>query len=151
MCGGMEKKMKKAILTLLTAASVLLPQAALADGITVKIDGEILLSPIPAQIVNDRTVLPMRSVFEAFGANVTWEPENKIIFATKGSKFITMQIGNPKMSVQTVESDKNNVIELDTAPFIDSDYTLVPVRAVAEALDAQVDWDSETQTVNIKK
>ncbi len=38
---------------------------------------------------------------------------------------------------------------LDTAPFIENDYTLVPVRAVAEGLDAKVEWNEETKTVVI--
>ena len=71
------------------------------------------------------------------------------IFATKGNSLITLQIGTPTMSVQTTDSSANNIVTLDTAPYIDGDYTLVPVRAVAEALSAQVDWSDETQTVSI--
>ena len=121
------------------------------DGITVMLDNEILQAPIQAQIVNGRTMLPMRSVFEAFGANVTWAEADKMIFATKDDAFITLKIGVPKMSVQTIQSDSNNVIELDAAPYIDSDYTFVPVRAVAEALNAKVEWQEDSRTVSITR
>ena len=119
--------------------------------ITVKINGETLKTPIAAKIINDRTMLPMRSVFETLGANVEWAEADQLIFATKGNKLITLKIGYPKIVIQTTESDKSEVLELETAPFIDGDYTLVPVRAVAESLDAKVDWDGETNTVLITK
>lgn len=119
--------------------------------ITVKINGETLKTPIAAKIINDRTMLPMRSVFETLGANVEWAEADQLIFATKGNKLITLKIGYPKIVIQTTESNKSEVLELETAPFIDGDYTLVPVRAVAESLDAKVDWDGETNTVLITK
>ena len=119
--------------------------------ITVKINGETLKTPIAAKIINDRTMLPMRSVFETLGANVEWAEADQLIFATKGNKLITLKIGYPKIVIQTTESDKSEVLELETAPCIDGDYTLVPVRAVAESLDAKVDWDGETNTVLITK
>ena len=119
--------------------------------ITVKINGETLKTPIAAKIINDRTMLPMRSVFETLGANVEWAEADQLICATKGNKLITLKIGYPKIVIQTTESDKSEVLELETAPFIDGDYTLVPVRAVAESLDAKVDWDGETNTVLITK
>lgn len=119
--------------------------------ITVKINGETLKTPIAAKIINDRTMLPMRSVFETLGANVEWAEADQLIFATKGNKLITLKIGYPKIVIQTTESNKSEVLELETAPFIDGDYTLVPVRAVAESLDAKVDWDGETNTVLIIK
>lgn len=117
--------------------------------ITVTVDGNVLSTPIPAQIVNGRTMLPMRSIFEKIGADVSWAGADQLIFATKGNKFITLKIGVPKMSVQSTESADNQVTELDAAPFIDSDYTLVPVRAIAESLDADVQWNEETRTVAI--
>lgn len=119
--------------------------------ITVKINGETLKTPIAAKIINDRTMLPMRSVFETLGAKVEWAEADQLIFATKGNKLITLKIGYPKIVIQTTESEKSKVLELETAPFIEGDYTLVPVRAVAESLDAKVDWDGETNTVLITK
>lgn len=143
----------KKILSSMLFCAVLFGSCAFAwaDGITVNINGSKLETPVEAQIVNNRTVLPMRAVFEALGAKVEWIDADRLIFATKGNKFITLKIGIPQMSVQTTESVGNKIIELDTAPFIDSGYTLVPVRAAAEALDAGVEWIEETKTVEITK
>ena len=98
---------------------------------------------------NIHNMLPMRAMYETLGAQVTWKDADKIIFATKANKFITMKIGVPKVVVQTTDSSENTVIELDCEPFIDSGYTLIPVRAAAEALDARVDWSEDTRTANI--
>lgn len=143
--------MKKIITILALCIAVISSSAAFAEeqGITVSINGEKLETPIAVQIVNDRTMLPMRSIFEALGASVTWSEKNQIIFATKDADFIALKIGSPQLILQTTQSDESKIIELDAAPFISEDYTLVPVRAVAEALKARVDWEAETKTVKI--
>lgn len=141
--------MKKLISLLLVCISMLMPASAFADEITVLVNGEQLVTDVAPQIVNDRTMLPMRAIFEALGANVSWVEKDRLIFATKGEYMIVMQIDNNQMSVQTVTSDENTAISLDVAPFIYNSRTLVPVRAVAESLDAQVDWVAETRTVII--
>lgn len=63
------------------------------------------------------------------------------------ARVITLQIGNPMMSVDGVET------EIDpgrsTAPIIQNDRTFLPIRAVIEALGGTVEWDNETQSVII--
>ena len=143
--------MKKIIISLILCISVLFCVSVYAESenITVFVNGSVLETPIPAQLVNDRTMLPMRSVFESLGAKVTWFGEDRIIFAVKGDTFITLKIGVSEMSVQKIGSDENVSVSLDTAPYIDRDYTLVPVRAAAEALQAEVLWEAENRTVHI--
>ena len=143
--------MKKIISTLLVLGTVLSSSAAFAEGeeITVLINNEKLVTDVAPQLVNDRTMLPLRAIFEALDAQVTWIGEDQLIFATKDEYLITLQIGNYKMSVQTILSDENKAVELDAAPYIYNDRTLVPVRAIAEALNADVEWLGETKTVVI--
>ena len=43
------------------------------------------------------------------------------------------------------------VICEDVDPFIENDHTLVPMRAIFEALGASVDWDGDTRTVTVEK
>lgn len=143
--------MKKIITALLLCTQLLFAGTAFAEtaGVIVTVDGELLDAPIAPRVVNGRIMLPMRAVYETLGAQVTWKDADKIIFATKANKFITMKIGVPKVVVQTTDSSENAVIELDCEPFIDSGYTLIPVRAAAEALDARVDWSEDTRVANI--
>lgn len=142
------KKIISILVLCMTFSTAVFAEDAAGD-VKVFVNGIELKSD--AKIVNGRTVLPMRDVFEKLGAEVTWIEADKLIFAVKDDLFITMQIGTPKMSVQSIESDDNRVIALDAAPFIDGGYTMIPVRAVAEALNADVDWSDETRTVNITK
>ena len=58
---------------------------------------------------------------------------------------IKMQIGNHKITVD------GKPIILDQCPVYNErgDRTLVPLRAIAEAFGATVDWDEATKTVTI--
>lgn len=142
--------MRKYLLSLVLLLTLLSVNAhAEIKEVTVKVNDIKVESPVPAQIVNDRTMLPMRSIFERIGARVTWMESEKIIFATKDSLLITMQIDNTIMSVQQIENDEIIKIELDSPPFIVNGSTLVPVRAVAESLGYNVEWNSQTYTVDI--
>ena len=140
--------MRKILLALILIIS-LIPAIVQANEITVLVNGYELTSNISAQIVNNRTMLPMRAIFERIGARVIWMETEKIIFATKGDLLITMQINNNIMSVQRTNSDEVKTIELDSPPVIRDNSTIVPVRAVAESLGAYVGWDPQTQTVII--
>lgn len=145
----MKRKAFALVLSLLLVFSMGVP--SMANDVTVKINGEVLVTEVPAQIVNSRTVLPMRAVFEALGATVQWVEADRMIFATKDDSMIVMQIDVPKMTIDKASSEEKKVIELDLAPFIQDGRTLVPVRAAAEALDAKVEWDDTTRTVLITK
>lgn len=118
------------------------------NAITVMVNGTELVADVPAQIINDRTMLPMRAIFESLGAEVTWMAKDQRIFATKDTLIITMQIGNTELFVSDF-FDGDTSLVLDVVPQIADDRTLVPVRAVSEALGCRVDWDGETRTVTI--
>lgn len=112
-------------------------------GIKVKKDGKYLTFDQLPITVNDRTMVPLRKIFESIGAKVYWNETDQSITAIKGGKTIKMQIGNNTMTV----NEKN--ITLDVSPQIVGSRTLVPVRAIAESFDMTVDWDGYTNTVNI--
>ncbi|MDI6860708.1 MAG: stalk domain-containing protein [Caldisericia bacterium] len=99
-------------------------------------------------IQNGRTMVPLRFIAEAFGANVEWIPETKGINITLQLKSavhtIGLQVGNPTAIVD------GQVVTLDVAPVIVNGRTFVPLRFVAEAFGAKVDWNSLYQTVTIE-
>lgn len=68
-------------------------------------------------------------------------------FAADGNTTITLQIGNPVMTVngETAEIDPGR----GTTPIKDNERTMVPIRAIIEALGGEVEWDETTQTVTI--
>ncbi len=142
--------MKKLAAIILTGVMCLTGVSALADNeVKVYINSQELATDVPAQIINDRTMVPMRAIFEALQAQVTWIPAPaETIQATKNSLMIMMKIGSPSMFV-TDARDRNETVTLDVPPQIVNDRTLVPVRAVSEALDCKVEWDGDTRSVYI--
>lgn len=102
---------------------------------------------VEPQIINSRTMVPMRKIFEVFGAEVSWNGETREVTATTQNKSLKLQIDNTTASVITDENTEN--ITLDSAPVIIEGRTLVPVRFIAESLELKVGWDAETRTVII--
>lgn len=117
--------------------------AAAQNMVSVSVNGSILDLDVPAQIVNDRTLVPLRGIFEALGAKVEWDGENQMVLAEKGSVSISLKIGSNAMNVNS------DVVELDVPAQIIDDRTLVPARAISEALGCNVEWDGNTRTVYI--
>ena len=130
------------------AADSAVMETADSDAVTVLIDGVVLDTDVPAQIISDRTMVPMRAIFETLGANVSWLEENQAIIATKGSTLIAMKIGVNTLAISSIGGE-NKAVELDVPPQIVDDRTLVPARAISEALGCTVDWDGDTRTVII--
>lgn len=112
--------------------------------ITVKLDGQPVVFDVSPQIINDRTMVPMRKIFELFGATINWDQNTKTVTSTKGGIAVSLTIDNPNMNVN------GNVVTLDTPACIVDNRTLVPVRAIAEAFQTEVGWDENSKTVFIE-
>ena len=154
----MKKFLKILALTiciLMTSACVFASDSAtkLRDDIIVQLNGEIIDftdangDKVEAQIMNDRTMVPMRKIFEVLGAEVEWDGENRIVTGKKEDTEIKLQIGNNIATKKISEETKN--IELDVTPTIVNGRTLVPVRFIAESLDKKVGWDAKNRAVII--
>lgn len=113
------------------------------QNIKVILDGNPLQFDVPPQIIDGRTMVPMRTIFEALGATVQWDAENEKIIAIKDSITITMYI-NKKAVIKNGKS-----ISLDIEPQIIDGRTLVPVRAIAECLNARIEWLQAEKSVKI--
>ena len=98
---------------------------------------------VPAQIIGDRTMVPLRAIFEALGADVLWNAENRSITSTLGDVTIVITIDRKVMYKNGAE------VLLDVPAQIVSDRTLVPVRAISESFGYKVDWDAKTHGVTI--
>ncbi len=137
--------------TAFATEDLLISPAPEQKAIDVIVNGNPLALDVAPVIVNDRTMVPMRAIFEALGAKVTWIPEDRLIIATCDDKFVVLQIDNAFMTVEKTGQTEKESILLDAPPFILDDRTLVPARAVSEALDAEVKWDGTTRTVTVIK
>lgn len=115
-----------------------------SENITVMLNGEQLSFDVSPKVINGRTMVPMRTIFEKLGATVEWDEETQTITSVKGDTTIKLTIGVPNIKI-----NQQTPKELDTAPCIAEGRTLVPVRAISEDFHMNVDWDDSTQTVLI--
>ena len=113
------------------------------DNITITVNGENLSLDQNCVIVKDRTLVPLRAIFEALGANVDWDDATSTVTAVKDGKKISLTIGD-KTLIAGGEAKT-----LDVPPQLIGSRTLVPVRAVSESLGANVNWDETSKTVII--
>ena len=113
------------------------------NGIKVVYNDKAIDFDVPPQIINDRTMVPLRAIFEAIGATVSWDGETRTVTAEKDGVKISLTID----VAEIVKNDQK--IALDVAPVIVNDRTLVPVRAICESFGSTVDFDAENLTVII--
>ncbi|MCX7746652.1 MAG: stalk domain-containing protein [Clostridia bacterium] len=111
--------------------------------IGVTLDGENVPLDVPPTVVNGRTLVPLRAIFESLGAKVEWDGATKTIRGTKQNTSITLQIDNKTAYVN------NQPYTLDVPATIMLGRTLVPMRFIAESLGAKINWLGKTKTVEI--
>ena len=152
--------MNKKIISIFAAAAISASGAAMltaaADNtVTVVVNGaKVVFADQQPVIENDRTLIPVRGAFEAMGATVDWDGDARkvTIRDESGTKYAFLTIDSDVMETQTYKSlfdvDKAEV-KLDVPAQIKNDRTLIPLRAVGEALGADVSWDGDTYTASI--
>ena len=147
-------KLKKIIFIAVAVLSMLFAVSAYAnDTVGVFIDSAKLEFDVEPVIIEGRTMVPMRKIFEGLGASVSWDGDTKTVTSVKGDTTVSVQIDASALYVNGAEK------ALDVpAKLIDS-RTMVPVRAISEAFDCIVKWDgikrevhiySKERTVNVK-
>ncbi len=94
-------------------------------------------------IENGRTLVPLRSVFEALGASVEWEDATQTVTSKRGDITVKLTINSPTINVN------GEVKNLDVAPKLLNERTMVPLRAVVEAFGCQIGWDDALNTASI--
>lgn len=105
------------------------------DQITLILDGEKLNLDVPPEIKNQRTMVPVRAVGEAIGAEVEWVQDKGQVVMTRAGSTVTMTLNST-----TADIDGRKV-EMDVAPYAVNGRTLLPARYVAEFFGQKVDWD----------
>lgn len=117
---------------------------AASQGISVVINGVAVNSSVkPHADKNGRTLIELRSVAEALGAEIAWDAATQAVTLTSDSQTVIIKINQSAYQVNGVKKT------MDTAAVIESGRTMVPVRVIAEALGATVNYDSTTRTVTI--
>ncbi|MDD4689035.1 MAG: stalk domain-containing protein [Eubacteriales bacterium] len=85
-------------------------------------------------VVDDRTLVPMRAIFEVLGAQVDWNDKSQTATAVKDETKVAITIGGGFIV-------NEREVDLDVPAQLISDRTLVPLRAISESFGCQVVWE----------
>lgn len=104
---------------------------------------------VPPVIKSGRTLIPVRAVSGALGADVDWDSTSKTITITKSvygenGKVIKINLDSDIVLVNGKE------VKLDVPAQSINNRTMVPLRFIAVILEKDVEYDSETGTITIE-
>lgn len=136
--------MKKIILGALVGTMLFSVTALAHPEIQVTVDGEVIAFDQPPVIIEDRTLVPMRNIFQALDCEVLWDEASQSITSIHGSDVLLMYIGKTELY-----RNGEVIYDMPVEAQIINDRTLVPVRAISEALGAEVLWDGITYEIDI--
>lgn len=139
--------MRKNILKLFLIISIMINGLSFSiyanEDVTVFVDNAEIQFDVKPQLIGGRTMVPLRAIFEALGAVVSWDDATQTVTAYNEAYLVKAVIGQTEL---TVNGQSKN---MDIAPMMVNNRTLVPARFVAEAFNCRVDWDADKKIVNI--
>ena len=128
--------MKKFIAAILTASAIFVPTAMAEEAtVSVIVDNQTVEFDQPPVIVDGTTLVPVRAVFEKAGATVSWEQETHTATLIKDNYTVTITLND------TVLYKNGEAVALAKPAQILNDRVLIPVRAIGEAMDFDINWD----------
>lgn len=111
--------------------------------IMVRLNDEYIKFDQDPILLNDRTMVPMRFIFEKFGMTVDWNNDTNTATAYDGKTNISFTVDNNNAMVN------GKYFEMDTTPILVGDRTLIPLRFLSEMLGYKVGWKEYAQEVTI--
>ncbi|MEJ8553066.1 stalk domain-containing protein [Tepidibacter sp. Z1-5] len=108
------------------------------------LNGEVMTFPVEPINEKGTTLVPMRTIFEALGATVIWNSEDKSVSAVKDDINVCLQLDS------FIAKIKDEEFTLEVAPKVVNGTTLVPIRFVTETFGGDVDWDAENKRIIIE-
>lgn len=126
-----------------TLALLMAVQTYAAEDVRVLYNNEMVHFEVAPIIRDDRTFVPVRFVLERIEAKVGWDGERREVTIEQGDNRVVLTIGSKLVSVN------GSISQIDVAPFLHNDRTMVPLRFVSEVFGFQVGWDGTTRTVSL--
>lgn len=110
-------------------------------GITAFVNGNEVNFSADPYMKNNSTLVPFRAIAEALDAKVQWDQATRTVLVVKASITVKLVIG------QTTAAVNGQQVQLPAAGEVTNGNTMVPIRFLSQALNAQVVWDATSQTV----
>ncbi|MGE4215337.1 MAG: N-acetylmuramoyl-L-alanine amidase [Anaerotignaceae bacterium] len=117
-----------------------------AEEVSINVNGEKITGmDVPPVIINSRTLVPARAIFEKMGAEVTWNADSKEVYIVKNTDLVVLKINSDTGHTNGLD------FKMDTPAKILNDRTMIPVRAASEALGCTVGWEDATRLISINE
>jgi len=110
------------------------------DGVTCEVDPGRGTAPL---LIDNRTLIPIRALVEALGGTVEWDADSQKITLDANGHIVEMWVGEKAIIVDEEGKD------MDVAPVVINDRTMVPVRFATENLGFFVGWDEATSAITV--
>ncbi len=138
--------LKKKIGILLIVSTLLVCSTVVVNAgkeIRIMVDGMELKTEVKPIIINNRILLPCRSLLETLGASVDWIPDTETIICTNDNLGIELKVNSNIAIVNGIK------VKLDTEVKLIDGITFITIRFIAEEMKANVQWKEDTRTVSI--
>ncbi len=114
-----------------------------AGSTSMYLNGEEL--EITAPYVTDEgiTLVPLRVITEAFGAEVIWNDAEQSVNIAYNEVTLSLVIGSKAAVIN------DHAEELESAPELKDGTTMVPLRFISETFGAEVEYDSESGVITV--
>lgn len=126
-----------AVLVIMAALAVLFPGTALAyeeNQYAIYVNNQLVYADVEPFVYENRMMVPIRFISEALGASVEWNQRRQEAFIYQGEDVLAIMPDTPIYK-------NGEEVYSDVYPMAAVDRIFVPLRAVAEALNCDVDWD----------
>lgn len=113
---------------------------------TLIINGEKVTVETPYVVGTGVTLVPIRVISEAFGAEVDWDGETKTVTVSCGECKVIVTVGSKTALVNGEEKTLEEAPELT-----DGGFSMIPLRFISESLGATVGYDNATAQITVEK
>ncbi|MCI3920363.1 stalk domain-containing protein [Paenibacillus sp. TRM 82003] len=150
---SMEKSMSAIALSLMLVTTSVPATSAIAASATGVAAGETYRITMNGKELNTSRgpinregslLVPLRAIFEALGADVTYDPSSQTIEGIRGGTTVQLRVG----SVNALRNGEP--MTLAQPPALVDGSAFVPIRFIVESLGADVAWDAESREVRIR-
>lgn len=115
-----------------------------SEAIKVVLNGAAVQFDVPPILVEDRTQVPMRQIFEMLDYEVSWDEENQCATAVKEDATVRVDVAAGQIYLG------NSTMQLNLPVQVVDGRTMVPLRFIAYAIHCDVLWDGSCNTVYLE-
>ncbi|MDW7672481.1 MAG: stalk domain-containing protein [Bacillota bacterium] len=140
------QKSKRGCMIFLSVVLLLIPLTAgvsAQPAIQIEIDGQPLVTDVSPVIEDGRTLVPVAHLLRALGAEVNWDGDSRTVTITQDDTTILLTIDSQTALIN------GQATQMQVPARILNSRTLVPLRFVAENLEANVEWDGVNRMVRV--